>query len=142
MKLVRLGAADIQSVIELWERAGLQFRPTGRDSEESFANQLRSDSQAVLAYKRGDELLGAIVVTHDGRKGWLNRLAVDPACRRQGIGTMLITAAERHLESLGIQVFAALIYKSNQESIATFSQAGYDCSPDVLYFSKRLDPGA
>jgi len=109
---------------------------------ETLAYQLENGEQVILGCQSGEQLLGVIVVTHDGRKGWLNRLAVDPAYRRQGIGITLIAAAEEHLQNQGIRVFAALIYADNRPSVATFDRAGYECNPDVLYYSKRLDSGA
>ncbi len=142
MHLVQLAATDFQRIADLWQRAGLPFRPTGRDSQEAFARQMEAGAQAVLGYQSGGDLLGVILVTHDSRKGWINRLAVDPAFRRQGIGTRLIAAAEEYLQGLGIRVFAALILEDNQESIATFSRAGYTCTREALYFSKRFDPDA
>jgi ribosomal protein S18 acetylase RimI-like enzyme len=142
MHLVQLAATDFERIVDLWQRAGLPFRPTGRDSQEGFARQLEAGVQTVLGYQSGADLLGVILVTHDSRKGWINRLAVDPAFRRQGIGTSLIAAAEEYLQRQGIQVFAALIHEDNQESIAAFGKAGYACIREVLYFSKRLDPGA
>jgi ribosomal protein S18 acetylase RimI-like enzyme len=140
--LVQLGAADFERIVDLWQSAGLPFRPNGRDSREAFTSQLEAGVQTVLGYQSGADLLGAILITHDSRKGWINRLAVDPAFRRQGIGTSLIVAAEEYLQSQGIQVFAALIHEDNQESIAIFGKAGYARRREVLYFSKRLDPGA
>lgn len=90
MDLIRLGPGDYERVVELWRQAGLPIKPAGRDSKEAFARQLASDVQAILAYQIGSELIGAVVTTHDSRKGWINRLAVHPAWQRQGIGTRLI----------------------------------------------------
>jgi ribosomal protein S18 acetylase RimI-like enzyme len=118
--------------------AGQPSFPTcGRDSQDAFAQQLASGVQIVLAYQEGDELIGVLVVTHDSRKGWINRLAVDPSWQHQGIGLRLIRAAEEYLHEQGIQVIAVLIDRDNERSIATFRQAGYNLEPDVLYLSKR-----
>ena len=38
--LVILSAADYDSVIALWQQAGLHIRPAGRDSAEQFARQI------------------------------------------------------------------------------------------------------
>jgi ribosomal protein S18 acetylase RimI-like enzyme len=124
-------------MVELWQRANLPFRSGGRDSQDAFAQQLASGVQIVLAYQEGDELIGVLVVTHDSRKGWINRLAVDPSWQHQGIGLRLIRAAEEYLHEQGIQVIAVLIDRDNERSIATFRQAGYNLEPDVLYLSKR-----
>jgi ribosomal protein S18 acetylase RimI-like enzyme len=124
-------------LVNLWQRTGLPFRAGGRDSRVAFAQQLTSGIQAVLAYQEGDTLIAAVVVTHDSRKGWINRLAVDPTWQRQGLGSRLITAAENYLHAQGIQIIAALIHSNNKRSIAAFQKAGYLLDSDVLYFAKR-----
>jgi ribosomal protein S18 acetylase RimI-like enzyme len=142
MDLVYLAANDYPRVVALWGRAGLSTRPHGRDSQEAFAGQLATGIQVVLGLEEGDELVGVIVVTHDSRKGWLNRLAIDPSYRRQGLGLRLIRAAEEHLQGLGIQVIGTLIEDWNGASLALFAEAGYADHPGIHYLSKRPGPEA
>ncbi len=130
----QLSAADYDQVIGLWQRAGLRFRPRGRDSRESFGRQLESGAQ------EGDQLVGVVTVTHDSRKGWINRLAVEPGYRHRGIGTRLIAAAEGYLRCLGIDVIAALVLEENTASQTLFARAGYQYEPRVRYLSKRSSP--
>ena len=122
----------------LWEAAGLPYKPQGRDSREAFAAQLAGDTLDIIGIE--DELgtlVGAVMATHDGRKGWINRLAVHPDFRRQGIGRMLIDAAEAALHQRGIDVIAALIEPGNDVSVAVFESAGYSDWPGMHYLSKR-----
>lgn len=140
MRFVHLAPADYDRLVELWQRAGLPFRAHGRDSREALTRQLKSGLQAVIALKHEGDLLGAVVVTHDGRKGWINRLAVDPAHQRQGLGSQLIRESERFLGSQGLQVVGVLAKKQNAASVSTFAEAGYLPQPDVLYLSKRSSP--
>ena len=140
MEIVQLAPADYDRVVDLWRRAGLSIRPRGRDSRQAFAGQLASGVQTVLALEDKGELVGVVVATHDSRKGWINRLAVEPAFRRQGIGLRLIAAAEEHLRGQGIQIITTLIEGWNTASIAIFTQAGYTQHPDIVYFSKRSSP--
>lgn len=140
IELIQLGPADYERLVELWLRAGLPFRAGGRDSQNAFSQQLTSGVQAILAYQQGDMLIAAVVVTHDSRKGWINRLAVDPAWQRRGIGSRLITAAEEYLADQGIQIVAALIHTDNKRSIAAFHKAGYVTESDILYLCKRPGP--
>ena len=142
MDPVYLTAADYPRIMALWEQAGLSIRPHGRDSQPALARQLAGGIQVILGLEEADRLVGVIVVTHDSRKGWLNRLAIDPAYRRQGLGLRLIQAAEEHLRSQGIEVIGALIEDWNSTSLALFAKAGYADHPGIRYLSKRPGPEA
>lgn len=130
--------SEYDEIVALWEAAGLHFKPNGRDSREAFARQLDRGTQAALGVRTEDgRLVGVVLPTHDGRKGWINRLAVDPAFRRQGIALTLIRAAEDWLRAQGITIFAALIEPGNDTSLATFAAASYVDWPGLHYVSKR-----
>jgi N-acetylglutamate synthase len=135
--LCDLGAGDYPAIVELWRRAGLHIRLTGRDSAESFASQMAAGSQRVIGLCAGDTLVGVAVLTHDGRKGWINRLAVDPAYRHQGLAQSLLAESERWFrEVVGLGVWSALIESQNRASLALFAKAGYQ-TYDLVYASKR-----
>jgi ribosomal protein S18 acetylase RimI-like enzyme len=122
----------------LWHRSGItSLKPHGRDNRETFARQLQGSTQTVIGLEVEGELVGVVVATHDGRKGWINRLAVDPAHRRRGWGVRLMAAAEQKLRSQGIRVIAALVEESNEASLTLFQQQGYSLAEDILYLSKR-----
>lgn len=132
-----LGLEDYEALLALWQRAGLHsLRPQGRDSRAALAQQLASGIQTILGLEVEGQLVGAVVATHDSRKGWINRLAVDPAYRRRGYGMRLIAAAEEVLHKQGIHVIAALIEPDNTASLALFRKAGY-AETALHYLSKR-----
>lgn len=135
--VVYLDESDYDAILTLWQDAGLSIRPTGRDSRASFRAQLATGTQQVLGVRAGERLVGVVIVTHDGRKGWLNRLAVHPDYRRQGIALDLIDAAERALREQGLHVFAALVETPNPPSESLLGEAGYTSHPDIRYYSKR-----
>jgi ribosomal protein S18 acetylase RimI-like enzyme len=134
--LRRLTVDDYDAILALWQRAGLDtIRPQGRDSYQAFADQL-ARGQVVLGLEDEGRLVACAVITDDTRKGWINRLAVDPAYRRQGLGVRLIAEAEQDLRSKGIRVYAALIESENQASLNLFQREGYT-SHNIVYVSKR-----
>ncbi len=133
----RLTSEDYQAAIDLWLRSGLpSVRPQGRDSKEEFAKQL-DRGQMVIGLEEDGKLIGIVVASNDTRKGWINRLAIDPDYRRKGYGSMLIHAAEDALRSIGIKVIAALIEDWNGASLALFKREGYAVHSDVYYVTKR-----
>ena len=91
----------------------------------------------VIGLAADSRLIGVVVATHDTRKGWINRLAIDPDQRRKGYGAQLVHAAEDALHELGMQVIAALIEEHNEASLALFEKEGYALQPDIFYVSKR-----
>ncbi|MBI5961767.1 MAG: GNAT family N-acetyltransferase [Chloroflexi bacterium] len=137
LTFVTLTVDDYAAVCDLWRLAGLPFKAIGRDSREQFAAQIASGLQTVIGVRIDDRLVGVVLTTHDGRKGWINRLAVHPDCRRQGIGMLLIEEAEQVLYRQGMQVIAALIEDENTASLQLFARAGYGDYPSLHYVSKR-----
>lgn len=136
-----LGVADYEAICDVWSAAGVKLRKTGRESYESFARQMAGGTQTVLGAMIGDRLVGVALVTHDGRKGWINRLGVLPDHQRQGIGAALIRASEELLHGQGMTIVAALVEHNNAASLGLFQHEGYTIA-NVYYLTKRDRPDA
>jgi len=136
-----LSVADYDAICEVWRAAGVNLRATGRESHESFARQMAGGMQTVLGAMIENQLVGVSVVTHDGRKGWINRLGVLPDHQRQGVGTALVRASEELLHGLGLTIVAALVEHGNTASLGLFQHEGYVLN-DVYYLTKRDRPDA
>jgi len=134
---------DYDRVMSLWAEGGLPLKPQGRDSRENIACQIGLPNVRFLVTEevKGGRVIGTVLATHDGRKGWINRLAVDAAARRKGIGARLVGAAESWLESQGMDILACLIEEDNAVSMAVFEKLGYKKHPEIIYFAKRKYPG-
>ncbi|MBN1979494.1 MAG: GNAT family N-acetyltransferase [Anaerolineae bacterium] len=130
---------DYDDLLSLWQRAGLHsIRPDGRDSREALARQLATGVMAMLGIVVEGRLVAAAIVTHDSRKGWINRLAVDPDQRRRGYGMRLVEEAEALLHERGIPVSAVLVMSHNTGSLALFQKAGYvEVDSGIHYLTKR-----
>lgn len=137
MKIRRLDINDYEELVKLWVKAGLPFKPKGRDSLESIAKQIKTNSAFFIGAFENEKLIGAVIATSDTRKGWINRLAVDPKSRRKGIAKALIAEAENALRQHGIRIFCALIENSNIASKELFKKCGYVENHDIIYLSKR-----
>jgi len=137
MEIRRLRFEDYPKLVELWSKAGLPFKPKGRDSPQAIAKQIEENPDFFMGTFENGRLIGAIIASSDGRKGWINRLAVDPEYWRRGVARALIAEAEKALRQKGLKVFCALIEDSNKASKELFKKCGYVEHRDIIYFSKR-----
>ncbi len=134
---------DYPKIKALWKIAGLPTKSEGRDHPDRIKDQIESKNAFLLGEIDNEELIGVVFVTHDTRKGWINRLAVLPQYHGRGIAQQLIKEAEDRLFQVnGIEVFCTLIFSDNSESISLFEKVGYEFWNDVRYYSKRKRPKA
>jgi ribosomal protein S18 acetylase RimI-like enzyme len=131
---------DYDGMIALWTRAGLHHQPAGRDSRENLERELADADMDILVALSGDLIVGSVIGTNDGRKGWVNRLAVDPAHRGTGIAKGLVEMVETCFMSRSLKIFSCLIEARNEPSQSLFEGIGYDRHPEVVYYSKKIDP--
>ena len=128
---------DHAAILALWQRAGLHsIRPEGRDSRSEFEKQF-AGGQIAIGLEEDDRLIGVVIVTNDTRKGWINRLAIDPDYRRKGYGEQLVHASEDVLHEAGIHLIAAFIEEGNVASLTLFEKLGYATHQHLYYVSKR-----
>ena len=128
---------DHAAILALWQRAGLHsIRPEGRDSRSEFEKQF-ARGQIAIGLEEAGQLIGVVIVTNDTRKGWINRLAIDPDYRRRGYGEQLVYAAEEALHEAGMKLIAAFIEEGNDASLALFEKLGYAVHQSIYYVSKR-----
>ncbi len=138
----RLTIEDYDAIIRVWSDAGLPYKPNGRDSRDMIAKEMMLSEVAFFGLFDGDRMLGVCLCNYDGRRGWLNRLAIDPDFRGIGLAGRLMEEGEKFLKSRGAVVIAGLIEEINTPSMACFEKAGYSCLKNITYWTKRDSPDA
>jgi len=141
MRIRRLTIGDYERVVGLWTIAELPFKPRGRDSKKAITTQMAANPGFFLGAFENDKLVGVVIISSDGRKGWINRLAISPTCRRSGIAKKLIVESEKILRKQGIRIFCALVDDSNSVSKLLFESCGYEEHKGIIYFSKHKTGG-
>ncbi len=137
MEIRKLTICDYEEMVRLWSRAKLPFKPKGRDSKKTIAAQMKANPEFFLGAFENNRLVGTVIISCDLRKGWINRLAVDPDYRYHGIAKALITESEKILRKYSIRIFCALIEDYNTVSKKLFKECCYVEHRDIIYFSKR-----
>ena len=130
-----LDTADREAAVELWVASGLT-RPWN-DPRDDFDQAVAGPTSTVLAAFDGDHLSGTVMVGHDGHRGWVYYLAVDPPGRRHGIGRSLMTAAEAWLWARGVPKLNLMVRHDNAAAAAFYERLGY-ADGAVTVFGKSL----
>jgi ribosomal protein S18 acetylase RimI-like enzyme len=134
----KLTIEDYEEIINLWKRAGLPYKPKGRDRKEAVKKQMESDPELFLGAFHEGKLVGTVIGSYDFRmKGWINRLAVDPAYRGRGIAKQLVTRMEEILTKRRAAILATLVELPNPASINLFRKLGYTVHDSIVYLTKR-----
>jgi len=137
MEIRKLASNSYEEIVALWSRAKLPFSPRGRDSKEALTRQMEANPDFFLGAFENVKLIGAVILSCDLRKGWINHLAVDPVYRGCGVAEALVAESERTLKKYGVAIFCVLINADNIASKKLFKKCGYVEHNDILYFSKR-----
>lgn len=132
-----LSIDDYDDMIRVWLVAGLPFKPKGRDRREAIAKEMANPDCLFLGMYEDERIIAVGIANYDGRRGWINRLAVDPDFRGHGLAGQMIDRFEQFLQSRGAVVICALIEDINYPSISAFQKTGYNCEENIKYFTKR-----
>ncbi|MFH1086715.1 MAG: GNAT family acetyltransferase [Chloroflexota bacterium] len=129
---------DYEAVYALWRAAGagVSLRPSDRRDE--VAKKLLRDPELFLVAELEGRVVGVIMGAWDGRRGWLHHLAVDAACRGQGIATVLIAAVEEALRSKGCLKVNLLVGARNERARRLYASLGYAEMTDFVAMGKEL----
>jgi ribosomal protein S18 acetylase RimI-like enzyme len=136
MQIREFKITDYGEVMRLWMESGLIIRPG--DDMEGIKLKLQRDPDLFLVAEEMHEIIGVVMGAWDGRRGWINHLAVRPSRQRAGIGTALVRELEKQLVKKGAKKVNAQIYRSNKKSIDFFKAAGYEVQEDLVMIGKML----
>jgi ribosomal protein S18 acetylase RimI-like enzyme len=129
-------AADAGAVIALWEACGLT-RPWN-DPALDFHRAVEGETSTILLLRDGDALAASVMVGCDGHRGWIYYLAVAPDRRREGLGRVMMAAAEDWLRAKGAPKLQLMVRGSNAEALRFYEALGLE-RQDVVTLGRFLN---
>ncbi len=70
-------------------------------------------------------VVGTVMGGYDGHRGWIYSLAVEPAIRRRGIGTLLMRHVEQELACQGAPKINLQVLATNAVTVEFYKKVGY-----------------
>jgi ribosomal protein S18 acetylase RimI-like enzyme len=127
-------AQDYEQVMALWQATeGITLREA--DSREAILAYLARNPGLSFVARDGDVLAGAVLAGTDGRRGYLQHLAVAPPYRGRGVGRAL---AERVIEALrvaGISKCHLMVRQENERAKTFWAHLGWTVREDISLMS-------
>jgi ribosomal protein S18 acetylase RimI-like enzyme len=127
---------DIAEVIGLWQRCG-STRPWN-DPAADIALARKGNNATVLLGRDGGVLVASVLAGHDGHRGWVYYVTVDPEHRFKGYGRAIMAAAEAWLRARGIEKLQLMVRGDNAKVHAFYQSLGY-FEQERVVFAKWLD---
>jgi GNAT superfamily N-acetyltransferase len=127
---------DLTEVIALWRRCG--STRAWNDPAGDIALARREANATVLLGRSDGALVASVLVGHDGHRGWVYYVTVDPDHRFKGYGRVIMTAAEDWLRARGIEKLQLMVRRDNAKVHTFYESLGYYDQERVV-FAKWLD---
>jgi ribosomal protein S18 acetylase RimI-like enzyme len=128
--------AELDAVVELWTRCELLRPWNDPRSDIAFARN-RSNSEVLVGRQNG-AIVAAVMVGHDGHRGCVYYVAVDPSFRSKGFGRAIMSAAENWLRERGIAKLNLMVRAENSNVRSFYYALGY-AEQERVVCAKWLD---
>ncbi|AEX24578.1 GNAT family N-acetyltransferase [Vibrio sp. EJY3] len=134
VKIREMDIADYDDVIKLWgQTEGMSLRDA--DSKESINNYLTRNPNLSFVAVSANEIVGAVLVGTDGRRGYLQHLAVSANFRGKNLGRELVSQAISALANVGVPKTHLFVYNENVNAQQFYEKLGWFPRDEVRMYS-------
>lgn len=130
--------ADYEEVYQLWKNTPGMGLNNIDDSREGIEQYVKRNPTTCFVATNNQEIVGAILSGHDGRRGFIYHLAVSMSFRMQGIGKKLVDAAINALEKEGIHKVALVAFSENIIGNSFWESQNFVVREDLTYRNKSI----
>jgi ribosomal protein S18 acetylase RimI-like enzyme len=112
------------------------------DLKDDIARFLERNPVLSFVARDNGQLVGVVLCSHDGRRGYIDQLAVRKSHRRQGIGKGLVARCLYNLMRIGIHKWHLFVFEDNQDAIAFWKKLGWAERVELVTMSHHHVNGA
>ena len=96
------------------------------DCREDIERYVLQNSNLSRVAIEGDAVMGVALCGHDGRRGFIYHLAVNPKCQQQGIGRQLVAECLEGLRRAGLKRALVLVAEDNPRGLTFWQRCGWE----------------
>jgi ribosomal protein S18 acetylase RimI-like enzyme len=138
MEVREITISDYPALHSLWQGCKGIGLHSNIDSEYGIGLYLaRNPGLSFVAIDRG-RIVGAVLCGHDGRRGYLNHLAIAEKHRQCGVGTALVDNVISRLRQKGISQCNGFVLKDNLDVLEFWQSIGWSEREDLKVVSKTI----
>lgn len=127
---------DYEQMIDLWNGIeGLAL--SNADSKENIDMYLNRNKGLSYIYEQDSKIIGTILCGHDGRRGFIYHVAVNPDYRKQRIGNKLVQASLEKLSKEGIDKCHIFVIEDNVVGNDFWTSTGWEKRNGFFVYSKN-----
>jgi RimJ/RimL family protein N-acetyltransferase len=128
--------SDLDEMLALWRDAPLRISPT--DTPTGLRRHIALSGRFALALCAADgTIIGTVLGSDDGRRGWINHLAVRRDHQHNGYGARLVEALAARLTAAGCEKLNLLVVKNNAHVVPFYESLGFALD-DNLFMARWL----
>ena len=122
---------DYDAALRIWERVkGIEIAEG--DDRESVAQFLARNPGLSRVAADGSAIIGVALCGHDGRRGHVYHLAVDPAYQERGLGQRLLDECLEGLRRTGVQRVIIMVAEDNPRGREFWKRCGWEELPGAI----------
>lgn len=138
IELREMTIEDYKTVYDLWKNSeGIGL--SNEDSKEGIKRFLERNPGLSYIALAGDQVVGAALCGHDGRRGYIHHLAVAKSHRKRGIGKSLVNRCMFALMRIGIAKCHLSVFEDNQGAIDFWKKLGWTKRVELNMMSQQLE---
>jgi len=123
--------SDYDAALQVWQRVeGLEIAEG--DDRKGVAQFLARNPGLSRMAVDGPAIVGVALCGHDGRRGHIYHLAVDPAYHGRGLGKRLLAECLDGLRRAGMQRVIILVADDNQRGAEFWKHHGWEEIPGAV----------
>jgi N-acetylglutamate synthase len=131
IKTREFSISDYDAALELWQRVeGLEIAEG--DDRNGVGQFLARNPGLSRVAMDGATIVGVVLCGHDGRRGYIYHLAVDPAYQAHGLGKRLIGECLGGMRRTGLKRALILVAADNPRGRKFWRRCGWEEVPGPI----------